>query len=90
MKVKAEAFIIYDDNETTERFIVFAYNAYYPSGGFSDIVASFSTIESALAALKNTPLFRYEYIELFECRCNGLIQVDIKQTQIKLNEVSVD
>ena len=49
---------------TYKRFIVYAFDCYYPSGFLGDIVDSFDSLEEAITAAKKT---RYDYQGVFDC-----------------------
>lgn len=47
------------------KYVVFAYDSYYPGGGMSDIVGSFDDIESA-KAVRWSHGDEYDYIEVVD------------------------
>lgn len=53
-----------------KRFLYFAYDGYYPSGGLSDVLAEFDTLEEWEAYKKaehQFDPFAYDYGYLFDC-----------------------
>lgn len=54
--------------EPYKRFMLFAYDNYYPSGGQTDVLGSFDTLEEAR---NRTYAKEYQYFEIFD-RIEGL------------------
>lgn len=52
-----------------KRFLVFGFDAYYPSGGLRDLEFSFDTLEDAS---NNLDKVEYQYIQIYD-RLEGLI-----------------
>jgi hypothetical protein len=51
-----------------KRFLVFAYDAYYPSGGWSDFQSAHDTLDEAKAAKKalNEPRRKWYYVDIVD------------------------
>ena len=54
-----------DDDEKFKRFILFTWDAYYPSGGMGDFEADFDTLEEMLEYAKGVSA---DYQEGFDCK----------------------
>lgn len=48
--------------EGMKKYILFAYNAYYPSGGLDDIEAEFDSLDQAVVFAKNMGACDCKYI----------------------------
>jgi hypothetical protein len=52
---------------TQKRFLVFAYQAYYPGGGWCDFKSAHDTIEEAHAGVKElAEKSRYDFVEIVD------------------------
>jgi hypothetical protein len=60
--------LYYFKNEVKKRFLVYAFDTYYPSGWDSDLVGDFDTIDEALECFKNE---KYDHKAIFD-RLAGL------------------
>lgn len=49
--------------EAMKRFVVFAYDTYYPGGGMSDLFGSFDTIEEASEAGRSCDFDHFEVVD---------------------------
>jgi hypothetical protein len=56
-----------------KRYLLFAYDRYYPGGGLGDLVDSYNTIEEAVVAAKGD---KSDYKEIYD-RIEG-VMIDIK------------
>jgi hypothetical protein len=53
-----------------KRYLVFAYDNMYPSGGMDDFKFSFNTKEKAAEMLTYISVKNYDYIQFFDCETN--------------------
>jgi len=58
------------DEPLMNRYLVFAFNFYYPQGGLSDVAESFHTLEEAVAWAKNVD---DDVIEIFDCNNRQIV-----------------
>ncbi|MGV1019282.1 hypothetical protein ACTS9V_06520 [Empedobacter falsenii] len=67
--------IHYLDNysDRYKRFIIFFYDGYYPSGGLNDATVSFDELYQAIDYIKNN--FKYDYVDLFDCKAQSSIDI---------------
>lgn len=54
-----------------KRFLVFAYDMYYPVGGMRDLCASYNTFEEAKASVQKE-LQHKEYVQIYD-RVEGIL-----------------
>jgi len=59
---------IYDSVDLSKRFIVFAYDTYYPGGGLSDVVGSFDTVDEAKTFIQIDSMRGYDWKEIFDTK----------------------
>jgi len=74
-----------------KRFLVFAYDTYYPHGGMFDLKDSFDTIEEAVERIKQgeqltdrngkVVLYHRDYYEVYD-RVNG-VEIDLSKYGIE-------
>jgi hypothetical protein len=69
--------------EEFKRYIVFAYNQYYPSGGWNDYQGSYETVDEAKAAAKNLREgnfalhgWEYEYTQIVDLETGRTVEDD--------------
>jgi hypothetical protein len=57
-----------------KRFLVFAMDRYYPSGGIDDVKKSFDDADEAIEFAKSgDDLVSYDFVEVFDCDLRGFI-----------------
>jgi len=49
-----------------KRYLLFAYESYYPSGGKNDEVGSYDTLEEAVAAANTGTFQNYDYKDILD------------------------
>jgi hypothetical protein len=49
-----------------KRYLLFAYDRYYPSGGMNDFVGDFDTLDELKIAAKNKDVKYYDYIKYLD------------------------
>jgi len=54
-----------------KRFIIFAFDQYYPSGGQADIISHETDQETAIEKAKN--LKRYHFREVYDCELEEVV-----------------
>lgn len=57
-----------------KRYIAFAYPMYYPSGGMSDAIGSYDTVQEAVDALRES--MYTDYREIFDVETFKVIDLD--------------
>lgn len=65
-------------DDKIKRFLVFAYDGYYPGGGWGDFQEAFDTLKEAMTFCKSTAVSSYDGYEIVDLHALQVIDESIK------------
>lgn len=68
-----------------ERYMLFSFDTYYPSGGMSDFIGSYDTIEAAYANAMRGYTDNYH---IYDTVANKIVRTNWDDEELKINLVS--
>ncbi len=62
-----------------KRFLVFAWDCYYPSGGFNDLQTSFDSLEVVKQYFTIRPTFLFDFYTVFDQEAKEMLDFDFNK-----------